>query len=582
MDNMKFIARYAASAAILAGLSTQAFAFDVCPLTVQCDPGHLGPNEANVPGDTTGIQQVNDVPTAYDLSVNKFDPNVWAAIEGTTPDKIILKGAEVKLTIETTEFLYRVNNDSANDCDFFFSYEILGDIQADASLGTDPLTLPNNYNVPAPGVTIPAGTIKEWTLADFPNNDPLVEGCTAVISGANLANWIGAGQVSWPVTVSVIRSSDGCGFATVTRRAWVRATVTVKYLYCVEDVILTPGCPCESPSPNYRNPGSLLLFPEFDNEGDFTILTVTNTDCFDEGADGGDIDIEFMYIDGDNCSEFNATETLTPCDTLSVLTNFHAPGNDRGYVYVFAKDRDNPDQNNPNGRPVSWNHLIGQEVVISGVDAFDYAMNAVVFKSRLDDRVPTDRDHDGVRDLDEIEYEAAPNSINIPRFFGQDGTPGNQGNINSELILIGLSGGARFSTTVCFEGYNDNEVPFSTEYTFDCWDKVQLLDISLYFANSWLKNNTIHDPDEVVGAPSREAGWFCVQGCVANSDQESIRWPAIYATLVEHIGPYGVADLPWECGRRTNGALLPTSMFGDGDIDIDGDGAGDPVDGDNQ
>ena len=45
-----------------------------------------------------------------------------------------------------------------------------------------------------------------------------------------------------------------------------------------------------SASADGRNPGSLLLYPEFDNRsGDVTVLTVTNV------ADA-EIDVEFMYI----------------------------------------------------------------------------------------------------------------------------------------------------------------------------------------------------------------------------------------------------------------------------------------------
>ena len=39
-----------------------------------------------------------------------------------------------------------------------------------------------------------------------------------------------------------------------------------------------------------RNPGSLLLYPEFDNRaGDVTVLTVTNTTA-------SEVDVEFVYI----------------------------------------------------------------------------------------------------------------------------------------------------------------------------------------------------------------------------------------------------------------------------------------------
>ena len=60
-------------------------------------------------------------------------------------------------------------------------------------------------------------------------------------------------------------------------------------------------------------PASLLLFPEFDNsEGSYTVISVTNTDCI--ANTGEDVQIEYVYIDADGCSEFNKTDVLTPCD----------------------------------------------------------------------------------------------------------------------------------------------------------------------------------------------------------------------------------------------------------------------------
>ena len=116
-----------------------------------------------------------------------------------------------------------------------------------------------------------------------------------------------------------------------------------------------------------RNPGSLLLYPEFDNRsGDVTVLTVTN-------VVDAEIDVEFMYIgvegaDGApvNCEEFNRTETLTGMDTLTLLTRAHNPQQERGYVYVFAKS---------GGQATVHNGLIGSALVINGIENFDYSVN---------------------------------------------------------------------------------------------------------------------------------------------------------------------------------------------------------------
>jgi hypothetical protein len=74
-----------------------------------------------------------------------------------------------------------------------------------------------------------------------------------------------------------------------------------------------------------RNPGSLLLYPEFNNRmGDVSVLTVTNVD------DANSVDVEFVYIGrysqaGETvyCAEFSRNEKLTHNDTLKLLTNYH-------------------------------------------------------------------------------------------------------------------------------------------------------------------------------------------------------------------------------------------------------------------
>ena len=122
-----------------------------------------------------------------------------------------------------------------------------------------------------------------------------------------------------------------------------------------------------------RNPGSLLLYPEFDNRaGVVTVLTITNTDGM-----GDDVDVEFVYIgrfdDGGDvgCEEFNRVVTLTANDTLTLITNFHNPQHEQGYLYAFARDGVNS--------PITHNHLIGQVMTVDGLEAFEFAVNAVSY-----------------------------------------------------------------------------------------------------------------------------------------------------------------------------------------------------------
>ncbi len=315
-----------------------------------------------------------------------------------------------------------------------------------------------------------------------------------------------------------------------------------------------------------RNPGSLLLYPEFDNrDATVTVLTVTNTndDNTPSAANplvaNGTVRVHFKYIgkygqfgDTINCEEFDRTELLTPNDTLTLLTNAHNPQHEQGYVYLYAQ--------NVSGEKIAFNHLIGNVLTISGMFSFEYSMNPVAFDG-IGDGTLTDLDGDGHCDLDGVEYGEVPDQILVPRFFGQSMQ------FNSELILIGLSGGAAFSTTVDFLIYNDNEEVFSSEYTFDCWDRVNLLDISGIFAQSFLAAFTAHNPLEILGTGGGiESGWFRMDGGIADSTVVSIDDPAFYAVLLEKVSiNRGASDLPFELGLQANGDLLPRSIFGDGE-----------------
>ena len=306
-----------------------------------------------------------------------------------------------------------------------------------------------------------------------------------------------------------------------------------------------------------RNAGSLLLYPEFDNRmGTVTVVTVTNTDDA-----GSAVDVEFVYIgrygncsgppasngygygcDVD-CEEFNRTETLTANDTLTLITNYHNPQHEQGYLYVFARDGVNS--------PITHNYLIGNVMTVQGLDSFEYSVNPVAYEG-----IAPEVDNNGVRRLDGSQYEQSAGEILVPRFLGQGGQ------FHSDLILIGLTGGAAFDTTVDFLIYNDNEEVFSAEHTFYCWDRVPLLEISGIFHNDFLANFTNNDSGELLGANQIETGWFRMTGAQASSSSTTIANPAVYGVLVEKIGNKGASDLPFESGQNGSGALLARSLDG--------------------
>jgi hypothetical protein len=290
--------------------------------------------------------------------------------------------------------------------------------------------------------------------------------------------------------------------------------------------------------------GSLLVFPEFDNrDGVRNIYSITNTNPTES------VTVEIVYIDKEDCSEFNRNIELTPNDTFTFLTKFHNPQMERGYAYAFAKD-------SANGEAISFDWLVGNSLVVDAVILFNYSTNPFVFQGVPDDGMPTDLDGDDIRDLDGAEYTQAPDKLIVPRFFAQTLK------VQSKLILIGLTG-SQFSTTVDFLIYNDNEEVFSAEYTFDCWKEVDLLDISGVFAQNFLVNNTNDDPTEVYGAPFLTTGWFQMDGAVANSTATTMEDPAFLAVLHEGLMILRGADLPFTLGEQDNGDLLPRSVMGD-------------------
>ncbi|MCY2961641.1 MAG: hypothetical protein NTY35_15875 [Planctomycetota bacterium] len=312
-----------------------------------------------------------------------------------------------------------------------------------------------------------------------------------------------------------------------------------------------------------ERPGSLLVFPCFDNgRGALTALTVTNTNS-NTTSNGtllaGTVDVEFVYINGTNCAEFNRTRRLTPRDTITVVTTLDNPNQVRGYAYVFAKSP-------TTGQAIKWDFLIGTETNVSL--AFVGETEPWVFQaaSALGTGASTDVDMDGLRDLNGSEYTKAPDRLYVPRFWGALAPLGS-------LTLISLSP-AQFTTVVDFLVHNDNEETFSAQYSFRCWTKTPLLEISNVFSSEFLAT-TNNNPNEVyignIGTMATgvsavpETGWFQFDGSIAYSTAGQIQDPAIlafYCDAVLGFLPIG-SQIPYVTGERGNGDLLGQSIFPD-------------------
>lgn len=285
-----------------------------------------------------------------------------------------------------------------------------------------------------------------------------------------------------------------------------------------------------------QEPGSLLLFPEFDNRaGQSSLFTITNVNG---DSVSGAIDVHLVYIDASNCLETDLILHMSPRDTVSFLTSAHVPGLQRGYAYGWAVDK-------VTHKLVDFDYLIGCELRVDGIATCDWSVQALAFQGKAGAGLDTDLDHDGKPDLNGLEYDKAPNRIYVPRFFGQWPELGRQQGAISDLILLQPLGPAsNTTTTAAFLIWNDNEEVYSASYTFTCWKRQRLLTISGTFAQSFLAL-TLNARTEIIGMPQVESGWFEVRGQVSTtSTGQTTANPPIIGVLVE-CRPNSAADLPF-------------------------------------
>lgn len=329
-------------------------------------------------------------------------------------------------------------------------------------------------------------------------------------------------------------------------------------------------------SAGVQTPGSLIVFPVFDNRlyngslRNLTLLSVTNTHPSES------VEVHFVYRNGVNCLQTDRFELLTANDTFSAITAFHNPNQEQGYCYVYAR-------NPVTHAAIKFDHLTAVQMDLRGdleeVDDASFEFTPFVFKAagqrRLSQGMPTDVDGDGLRDLNGSEYETVSDVLYFPRFFGQStAMNGLMPQFKSDLVLINLTGGKLFDAIVHFEIFNDNEVPTSAEYMFRCWARVPLAGdngINNAFNDDYLRNSTDNDPQEAFGAPSGfpETGWFSIDGVTADSTAASFGDPAILGVLIENDrgqNRSGGAVMPFgSVLAQDNGDLLSLGLLGDTD-----------------
>ncbi|MBU0755064.1 MAG: hypothetical protein KJ645_07970 [Planctomycetes bacterium] len=270
--------------------------------------------------------------------------------------------------------------------------------------------------------------------------------------------------------------------------------------------------------------GACLIFPYLDTHDDhITIFRITN-------VSRDTVTVRLAYVDEASCSLHDQWLTLTGRDTITFMGNWVAPHPMRGFLYAHVEESEAA------GRPEQADVLIGQELIFSTWEEFNlmcFTLNAMAFKAI--DVDPDDRIH-----LDGSEYEAAPKSILLPGFFGQDFPNAFQPAAESLVILINLTGGKYFSHAADLLVYNDNEQAFSGHKDFPCFALLPLTSLSNATRNGFLLS-TNHDPDEPAGFAymGLETGWISITGNYAvNPDSGAyIDHASLLAVLIDRIGP---------------------------------------------
>jgi hypothetical protein len=346
-----------------------------------------------------------------------------------------------------------------------------------------------------------------------------------------------------------------------------------------------------------REPGSLLIYPlqqsALLDPTIFNVVSVTNTNR----AGDATTDVHFEYVNVSpsgspflfaDCTIVDRVETLTPADTLAVLTSCHnGAAAAQGYLVVTALDPDALDT------PWSFDHLIGSQQIVT-LGGGTYSLNAIPFQSPRPERAKTDISPlDGRRDFDGVEYEPIADELYIDSYIGA---------LAGRIALLSLCGG-EYLTNVDFVIYNDDEFQLSGQYAFACWAHVPLADISGYFTAQGLAT-TNDDPRELDitcdGLQDFDTGWAIVRPKNALSiTSPQVTNPAVLGALTLDGGQFNNARLLWESTQKqTNGVFKSSSVpaapapvdfapenpfpAGDGPAsvaigDIDGDGTPDIV-----
>jgi hypothetical protein len=282
----------------------------------------------------------------------------------------------------------------------------------------------------------------------------------------------------------------------------------------------------------------------------FTLISVTNTNRNGSGT----TDVHFEYVNVSpsadpfffaDCSIADRVETLTPADTLTVITDCHnSEPFAQGYLVVTALDPDLVDT------PWSFNHLIGSEQIVS-IGGGIYGLEAIPFKAIGPQGSATDLDSDGRRDFDGSEYERLPDELYLDSFVGI---------IAGEIVLVAFTG-PEYLVNVDFIIYNDDEFQLSGQYAFSCWSRVLLAQISGFFTDQGLSTTSNDSRALDIDCDNDddfETGWAILRARDAISPTSpTIDDPALLGATTFPFGQFMNGRLLWESVARQTTASFP-------------------------
>lgn len=308
------------------------------------------------------------------------------------------------------------------------------------------------------------------------------------------------------------------------------------YLTC----LWLAGALCPEVMAQRGQPGSLLLFPEYDtSRGVVQLITVTN--ALREPSPS--VSTRWSYTEGATCTSARYDETLASNDTLTVMASVHHQTPGRGYLHVYAQTSA--------GEPIVHNQLIGTSTRVDAFSHRTYTIEPLSFRALGPAGSTTDHNGDGRRDLNDVEYQATAAESIFPRFLGQGV------GFSSQLILVDLTGGRNDTTEIELRFFNDSGVPHTATRQLRCWSRVDLAAITNFTTNDFLLNSTVHDPLEIIGLPILKSGWFKLWGKQTFLNSGGVlQDPAIAAVLIgNHEAGGSMSMHPAFQGMNRNGGL---------------------------